>query len=164
MLKQTVIAAYLGAIVTIPSSVQACSVVRGYRVPTALQLVEGSDAIVLAKVRAGAVHSEFGFRQASLTPIALLKGDGLPQQISCEYCAISSRRRKAVASNPRDLQKPNPDVFSGGCNRQVFDKGMLVVAFLKKKDNTYVVNAPPFARALEDVPSPNALWVKAIKI
>ena len=41
---------------------------------------------------------------------------------------------------------------------------MLVVAFLKKKDNTYVVNAPPFSRALEDVPSSDALWVKAIKI
>ncbi|MCC4255940.1 MULTISPECIES: hypothetical protein [Sphingobium] len=164
MWKQTIIAAYLGATVTIPSSAQACSVVRGYRVPTTLQLVEGSDAIVLAKVRAGAVNSQFGFRQASLTPIALLKGDQLPQQISYEYGAISSRRWKAVASNPRNLQEPNPDVFSGGCNRQVFDKGMLVVTFLKKEGNTYVVNAPPFSRALEDVPSSDALWVKAIKI
>ncbi|MEC3910350.1 hypothetical protein U5A82_07600 [Sphingobium sp. CR2-8] len=161
MWKPTIIAVFLG---TTPSTAQACSVVSGYRVPTTLQLVEGSDAIVLAKVKAGAVNSEFGFRHASLTPIALLKGDLLPQQISYEYGAISSRRWKAVASNPRNLEEPNPDVFSGGCNRQVFKNGMLVVTFLKKEGSTYVVNAPPFSRALEDVPSSDALWVKAVKI
>jgi hypothetical protein len=164
MWTRTIIAACLGATVTIASTAQACSVVRGYRVPTTLQLVEGSDAIVLAKVKAGAVNSEFGFRRASLVPIALLKGDRLPQQIHYEYGAISSRRWKAVASDRRNLQEPNPDVFSGGCNRQVFESGMLVVTFLKKEGSAYVVNAPPFSRALEDVPSPDALWVKAVKI
>ena len=164
MSKRIIMAAFLGATGTIPSTAQACSVVSGYRVPTTLQLVEGSDAIVLAKVKAGAVNSECGFRHASLSPVALLKGDRLPQQISYEYGAISSSRWKAIASNPRNLQEPNPDVFSGGCNRQVFEHGMLVVAFLKKEGGRYVVNAPPFSRALEDVPSSNALCVKAVKM
>jgi hypothetical protein len=41
---------------------------------------------------------------------------------------------------------------------------MIVVAFLKRDGKSFVPLAPPFSRALEDVPTANALWVKAVRM
>jgi hypothetical protein len=41
---------------------------------------------------------------------------------------------------------------------------MIIVAFLKRDGADLVPHAPPFSRALEDVPNPDALWVKAVRM
>jgi len=71
---------------------------------------------------------------------------------------------RATPSDPRNLVDANPDVFRGSCNRVVFKPGMIVVAFLKKDGSALLPFTPPFSRALEDVPSKNALWVKAVRM
>ncbi|WP_167397768.1 hypothetical protein [Sphingomonas faeni] len=71
---------------------------------------------------------------------------------------------RATASDPRNLVDANPDAFSGSCNRTVFRRNMIVVAFLKKDGMSFVPSAPPFSRALEDVPTATALWVKAVRM
>jgi hypothetical protein len=159
---------------TIPavcSDAQACSVVPSYRVPTTLELVEQADAIVLARVvdngpSAFEPFRRVGGRLARLVPFATLKGDYLGRQVDFPDASLElpSAGLRVTPSDPRNLVDPNPDVFSGSCSRYVFRKGMIVVAFLKKGGKGFVPLAPPFSRSLEDVPTANALWVKAVRI
>ena len=41
---------------------------------------------------------------------------------------------------------------------------MIVVAFLKRDGANFVPSGPAFSRNLEDVPAPDSLWVKAVKV
>lgn len=159
------------AIAAIYSDAQACSVLASYRVPTTLQLVEQADAIVLARVvdNGPSTFEPFarvGGRLARLVPFAVLKGDYSGQRVAFADASLElpSAGLRATPSDPRNLVDANPDVFSGSCNRLVFRKGMIVVAFLKRNGKGFVPFAPAFSRALEDVPNANALWVKAVRM
>lgn len=153
------------------SGAQACSVPASYRVPTTLQLVEQADAIVLARVVDGGPikyepAARLGVRSARLVPFAAIKGQYAGHRIIFDDAALENVHAglKVDASDPRNLVDANPDAFSGSCNRETFRQGMIVVAFLKKDKGNLVPLAPPFSRALEDVPTPNALWVKAVRM
>jgi len=157
--------------VTICSASHACSVPASYRVPTTLQLVEQADAIVLAKVVDGGPSTfepfaHIGGRLARLAPFAAIKGDYSGRRIVFDDAALElpGHDMRATPSDPRNLVDANPDVFRGSCNRVVFKPGMIVVAFLKKDGSALLPFTPPFSRALEDVPSKNALWVKAVRM
>jgi hypothetical protein len=141
-----------------------CSVDSKYRIPTTLQLARDADAVVLARIEDGGPSFASGFRAAKIVPFAILKGRSLPSEIQYKDAILSNGRAKATRSDPRNLVEANPDAFSGACQRYTFDKGMIVVAFLRKSGAGFVPDLSPFARALEDVPSPDALWVKAVKI
>ena len=161
-------------LLTIPafgSGVQACSVVGSYRVPTTLELVEQADAIVLGRVvdNGPSTFEPFaraGGRLARLVPFATLKGHYSGQQVVFPDASLElpSAGLRATPSDPRNLVDANPEVFSGSCSRYIFRKGMIVVAFLKRDGKGFVPFAAPFSRALEDVPTANALWVKAVRI
>ncbi len=153
------------------SSVQACSVPASYRVPTTLQLVEQADAIVLARVVDGGPipyepAARLGVRSARLVPFAAIKGQYAGHRIIFDDAALENVRAglKVSLSDPRNLVDANPDAFTGGCNRTAFKPGMIVVAFLKREGTNFVPLSPAFSRALEDVPGPNALWVKAVRL
>ena len=153
------------------SDAQACSVPASYRVPSTLQLVEESDAIVLARVVDGgpAAYEPFarvGGRNARLVPFAAIKGQyaGLRILFEDAVLELQSDEVRATPSDPRNLVDANPDTFAGSCNRYVFKPGMIVVAFLKRDGKDFVRYAPAFSRALEDVPNENALWVKAVRM
>lgn len=164
---RTLIGALFVAIVpalAIVSPVQACSVVSGYRIPTTLELVDQAEAIVLARVADGGATTESGLKEVRLVPFALLKGPTMPPEIHFEGAMLSNEQFKAVASDPRNLVDANPDAFSGGCQRYVFDEGMIIVAFLQRYDDKLMPDGSPFSRSLEDVPSPESLWVKAVKL
>lgn len=154
-------AAFCGLTPAIP--VSACSVATGYRIPTTLQLVDQADAIVLARVMEEGPSEAPGFAKARLVPIATLKGSALPREIRFDQAVISNAQLKATASDPRNLVDANPDAFAGGCNRYVFDEGMVLVAFLRRQGDHLVPDMSPFSRSLEDIPSEDALWVKAVK-
>lgn len=164
MLKRILIIALTSTVGMMTAPVWACSVESGYEVPTILELVEDSDAIVLAKTEAAGLFPELDIPTVKFVPVTLLKGDTLPQAIYFESAFLSSPEFKAVASDPHELIEPNPDVYTGGCTRQVFDEDMLLVVFLKKEGDEYRANAPAYTRALEDVPSSEAPWVKAVRI
>ena len=153
------------------SNAQACSVQRQYRVPNSLELVEQADAIVLARVidngpSTSDTFARMGGHEARLVPFQTLKGDRPVRAISFPDAVLElpSAKLHVTPSDPRNLVDANLDSFSGGCNRYAFKKGMIVVAFLKRDGKDFVPFAPPFSRALEDVPSPNALWVKAVRL
>ena len=105
-------------------------------------------------------------RSARLVPFAAIKGDYSGRRIVFDDAALENVRAglKVTPSDPRNLVDANPDVFSGSCNRETFSRGMIVVAFLKKDKENLVPFAPAFSRALEDVPTPGALWVKAVRM
>lgn len=159
-------------VLTICSSAQACSVPASYRVPTTLQLVEQADAVVLARVVDGGPVTfeparKMGLRSARLVPFAAIKGNYVGRGIVFDGAVLEKLDLKGVRatpSDPRNLVDANPEAFAGGCNRAIFRPRMIVVAFLKRRGNDFVPFAPPFSRALEDVPSENALWVKAVRM
>lgn len=163
--------ALLLALPAICSDAQACSVRAPYRTPTTLQLVEQADTIVLARVVDGGPYpyedfARMGGRLASLVPFATLKGGYSEQPVIFNEATLElpGAGLRAVPSDPRNLVDANPDAFSGSCNRTVFRENMIVVAFLRRDGSRFVPFAPPFSRALEDVPTATALWVKAVRI
>lgn len=171
MRAATLATALLLTISAICSNAQACSVPASYRVPATLQLVEQADAIVLARVVDGGPSTfqpfaRLGGRLARLVPFATLKGDHSARRIVFPSASLELPRAgvQATPSDPRNLVDANPDVFSGSCNRTNFKKSMIVVAFLRRDGKNFVPLAPPFSRALEDVPTANALWVKAVRM
>lgn len=140
----------------------ACSVRSGYRAPSPIMLTGEADAIIIARVQDGGPSEEPGFRKASLVVLRSLKGRPPTASISIDDAYLASAGIHVTRSDPRNLADPNPDVFTGGCTRHVFKEGMILVVFLKDSGGGLIVYAPPFSRALEDVPSPNAPWVKAV--
>lgn len=141
----------------------ACSPVKNFRVPTNLELIERADAIIIGRVEDGGPNENFDVRNARLVVIESIKGPMLTSNTDLIVGSLSSDRYKTTVSDPRNIADPNPEVFYGGCSRQVFDKGMIVVAFLRKTENGFGLDRSLFSRTLEDVPSLNALWVKTIK-
>lgn len=142
----------------------ACSVISRYRVPTNLELVERAEAIVLGTVdRQEGEGSPFD-TEVVVHPTLLLKGSVLPAEVRLRGYLATAGRGVATRSGPRELLRVNPDALSGGCNRYVFEKGMQLVLFLLRDDKGSLrPSLPPFARAAEDVPGPDALWVKAVR-
>jgi hypothetical protein len=110
--------------------------------------------------------AHIGARRAQLIPFASIKGDYAGRRIIFDDAVLEmpSHDMRATPSDPRNLVDANPDAFRGSCNRLAFKPGMIVVAFLKKDGKAFVPMAPPFSRALEDVPNKNALWVKAVRM
>jgi hypothetical protein len=140
----------------------ACSVVRGYRVPTSLELAERADLIILgtAESDVGATGDNLG--EVIVRPLALLKGERLPAEVRIAGYLSDDR---VTASDPRDLYNPNPGALSGACVRYVFRPGMLLLLFLQRGDDGQLGLATyPFARSAEDVPSADALWVRAVRL
>lgn len=144
----------------------ACSVVPGYKVPTALELAVQADTIVLGTVESEVSRADHPFENdIQVRPTHLIKGAALPGTVSLSGYLSDGGADRPARSDPRELHAPNPDALSGGCNRYVFQKGMSLLLFLvRDEQGALVPTLPPFARAAEDVVSPDALWVKAVRL
>ena len=150
--------------VAFPTLGEACSMAEGYKVPTTLELVQKSRAIVLARVT-GRIQPKEDFDRGEiiLTPELLVAGTTIPGELRNRRLLWKDGRRP-TRSDPKELARANPDAFSGGCNRYVFDQGMLLLIFVDQKpDGSHNVIDASFARTLEDVPDANALWVRAVR-
>lgn len=147
-----------------PAAADACSMAEGYNVPTTLELVQRSDAIVLARVGdAIPATDKFGLGQLILKPEALIAGSALPGELRITGYHGDDQMR-AIPSDPFELARANPGAFTGGCNRYVFNRGMLLLLFLKHSETGQVeVIDASFARTLEDVPNADSLWVRAVR-
>ncbi len=164
MLRHRLLRVMIAALISVSGAAQACSVVPGYRVPTTLELTAQADAIILARVGEhipGADSYDLG--HLVLEPETLVAGDTLPTNLTLSGYH-SNEQWRARSSNPNDLRNANPDAFAGGCNRYVFDRGMLLLLFVTRDaDGRWAIISAPFARTLEDVPNGDALWVRAVR-
>jgi hypothetical protein len=161
--------ALLGSTLAAPVA-HACSVVAGYKVPTALELAASSEAIILARIGSALPEEKDDFMGSiEVVPETLIHGTALPETLTIHgYVAVRGYVRDkqvpVTPSNPEELAQANPDAFSGACNRYIFDKGMLLLLFLKRGDDGKLqIMSAPFARTMEDVADENAPWVRAVR-
>jgi hypothetical protein len=155
--------AFAAAVALTAAPAAACSVISSYRVPTNLELAERADTILLGTVEREE-GSERSIGEVIVRPTLLLKGPVLPPVVRLRGY-IPDKAVPATRSDPAELFRVNPDALSGGCNRYVFALGMQLVLFLERDDTGRLrPSLPPFARAAEDVPGPDALWVRAVRL
>jgi len=161
--------ALLGAVLALamaPVAAQACSVVKGYRVPTNFELVRDADLIVI-----GTVEVDKPYRAGSedeptlrLKPVRFLKGGPTARHLTLNGMldlprGAETRRFRPVYTR---LDEAHPSVWLGACSRQFYATDTLVVAMFREQGDKWVEYAPPFARAIEDVPDADrADWVRA---
>ncbi len=164
MLKMMSMAVTLLSATLAASPATACSMAANYEVPTTLELVAGSDSIVLARV-GRSIGDGSGPDQTSveLIPELLVAGTEMPARLQI-FGHLGTDRFQATPSDPNELHKANPDAFTGACNRYIFKRGMLLLLFLRKMpDGSFRIISSAFARTLEDVPDANAPWVRAVR-
>ena len=149
---------------SVAGTASACSMAEGYKVPMALELVQQADTIVLARVGDEIPSKEkFGMGELILKPEVLIAGTALPTELRIRGY-YGDAKVQPTPSDPDELAKVNPDALTGGCNRYIFNRGMLLLLFVThdaagKPD---IIDAS-FARTLEDVPSADSLWVRAVR-
>lgn len=164
MIKKMSIAAVLLMATLAASPAAACTMAANYEVPTTLELVAGSDSIVLARVgRSIGDGSSPDQTSVELIPELLVAGTEMPARLQI-FGHLGTERFQATPSDPNELHKANSDAFSGGCNRYIFRRGMLLLLFLRKMpDGSFRIISSAFARTLEDVPDADAPWVRAVR-
>lgn len=152
------------------SPAHACSVVAGYKVPTALELAASAEVILLARVGDPLPEQDDEHMgELRLLPETLIQGSALPQELTMPgYVVVDGRVGEdpvsVTKSNPQELAAANPDAFDGACNRYAFEKGMLLLLFLERgEDGELQVMSDAFARTMEDVPDADTPWVRAVR-
>jgi len=149
-------------------SAGACEAVRGYRIPTNIELVQDADVIVLARVVSGpAPSAAIGVPwsdpgQVVLDPVETLKGSQAGQTLRL-FGVTVERNGQPVKPAPTPLTEAHPSASEGGCVRQKYAIGTLVVAMFKQSRQGLKELAFPFARQTEDVSGPDATWVRAVR-
>ncbi|HEV7288780.1 hypothetical protein [Sphingomonas sp.] len=145
----------------------ACSVAPGYRVPTTLELVAQSDAIIVAQPfdqRTGAD----GDPEILFASLAILKGapgweHGRDRISVYAPGVLAPETAAARPSDPRELVRAHPEAYGGGCTRYTFHPKQRVLLFLKREGDDYRVISYPFARTAEDTALPDSRWLKAVR-
>lgn len=155
------------AVATVPAS--ACSTVEGYRTSTNFELVQKAKLIVLARIIDGprqfADEPEPFSERVRIEPIRVLKGS-LPSQ-PLTVTGLITWNGVDTPSLPSPLSSAHSSVGLGACIRMFYPVGGLVVAmFGPAKPGTETVEMvqlfEPFARVVEDVEGPDAVWVHAV--
>lgn len=152
----------------IPAKVLACTVLVGDRVPTNVELLEQAELVVLASVRSGPEQCRhFGNREVChtsviLDPLRVFKGE--PHHTLVVEGSIKDRRGEPYLPLPTKLDEPNPSSLWGSCLRQAYSEQSLVIAMFSASDGQFRQLGFPFARTIEDVEGPDALWVRATKL
>jgi len=150
------------ALTLAPVPALACSVRDDYRVPTNLELAGKADLILLGKVSGGTEGAGRGADDSAITiePLAAIKGDLPAGPLTLHGLSLSEPRFLAL-SNPYDFVQAHPLSYIGGCIRYMFPLGTTALFFLQRgEDGAWQPSASPFSRWAEDVPGPDAPWVK----
>jgi hypothetical protein len=146
----------------------ACEPVKGYRIPTNVELVQAADLIVLARVVSGpAPGARIGLPwsdppQIVLEPVEVLKGQR-PAKALRLFGITAEQDGTLVKPFPTSLAEPHPSSGDGGCVREKFAIGAMVVAMFRQTDKGLKQLNYPFARQEEDVAGPNSTWVRAVR-
>ena len=137
----------------------ACSPDGEYQPPTNIELIERADLVVLGRISArGATDAAHG-TELNLEPIRSMKGS-VPDRLTL-YGVVRDRQGKPIPPEPTKLDRVHSSSAWGSCDRQAYAPGTLVIAMFKKRPEGYMRLIYPFARNVEDVEGPHALWVRA---
>jgi len=139
---------------------EACSPARDYIRETGFELVDLSEAIVVAEVTGeGEAGGIFGFN-IRFKLIETLKGH-VPDEFQLPNGYINNDVRP---SDPQEISAPHPQSLHGPCNRSHFSKNTKYVLMLERaEDASWRRFGGPFTRNAEDYHRPQAYWVRAIK-
>lgn len=152
----------------LPIEAFACSPVREYRVPTNIELLDTAQLVVLATVNEGPERCEgdgrrrYCFSSIALSPMLELKGEA-PEELTVEG-TLTGRDGAAAEPAFTGLDRPHPSSLWGACIRQAYAEGTTVLAMFDLRDGQWSQLQYPFARAVEDVEGPDALWVRAAQL
>ncbi len=159
-----------GGLIAAPLAGQACSPAPGARVPTNLELAGAANSILLAQVVSGQVNADDPFSsQITIHPLAAIEGE-LPDgdiQIPGMFLAEGDGAQDGqaiVLSNPYEFTQAHPEAYSGSCIRMSFPRGTTVLFFLNQQEGAWRPAAGLFSRWAEDVPGPDAPWVRLAEI
>jgi len=146
----------------------ACSIDAKHRVPTNVELVDKADLVVLAVVQSGPRTYEEGWNgrdfepQVVLSPIKVIKGAS-PRRLHVEG-VVSDERGRPYRRLPTALDDVHPSTLEGSCFRQRYPIGGMVLAMFRRTSSGYEQLFEPFARVVEDVEGPEALWPRAAEL
>ena len=143
-----------------PTATLACSLNEDeYRPPTNIELIERADLVVLGRVYdTGPAEAAYS-NKIELTPIRTLKGR-VPEKLIL-YGIVRDRQGKPIPPEPTRLDRVHSSSTWGSCDRQAYAPGTLVIATFTKRAEGFIQMVYPFARNVEDVEGPDALWVRA---
>lgn len=138
----------------------ACSLIPGAFLQSNFELIDASDAIVVAT----AVRSKKG--EDSFSKSVVFKvNEVLKGSPSKQVNDLRARFGKPTPSNPHDFLSANPEAYMGPCVRMTYRKGDRYVLMLRNDpENGFIVWGDAFSRINEDDFGPNSIWRRAIGI
>lgn len=157
-----------GLMFAVPTAAWACSPASGYRVPTNLELAGQAETILLAQVTGGSSSPDDPF-QSSITihPLAALEGSIPEGDIAVPGMHLirdEASGAPGVLSNPYEFTEAHPASYAGACIRREFPAGTTALFFLNRQNGAWQPAGGPFSRWAEDVPAPDAPWVRLTEI
>ncbi|GAA0727204.1 hypothetical protein [Sphingomonas japonica] len=143
----------------------ACSMREGYRVPDNLELVEQADAIMLVRVVGG--PTEHGPEPDDFAPelqvelVRALRGSVPPDRL--KLFGLTAWNGNPVPAIVTPLSEAHFSTGIGGCIRQFYALGELVVVMFEQGDDGIQPAFHAFARTFETVDGPDDIWVHAVE-
>lgn len=147
----------------------ACSPAPDYRATSNLELTAGAQAIVLARVVAGALDEGGDPFKSTITihPLEAIKG-ALPEGDIALAGMMLSRDADpelGMVSSPYEFERAHPVSYIGACVRFVFPLGTTALFFLRQDEaGKWVPAGGAFSRWAEDVPDADAPWVRLARL
>lgn len=139
------------------ASAQACSMSEGFVRPSNFELIQMTDAIVIASAISASKNKNSG-STVRFKVIEDVKGD-TGKTVYDNWGHLG----ETVQSDPMELAAAHPDAYAGPCNRMTYAKGHEYVLFLQRQeDGKYLVSGSAFSRINEDYFGPDSLWMKII--
>ncbi|WP_321488298.1 hypothetical protein [uncultured Hyphomonas sp.] len=155
MLARLVMCIVSGVLAAMPAL--ACSLSPGTLLQSNFEMVESSEAIVIA--RAVEEESDGAFTDVAFTVERVLKGTPTDR-----VTRRDARLGDPVPSDPYELLNANPEAYTGPCIRRTFKRGDRYVLMLRD-DPAYgfIVAGNAFSRQSEDDFGPGSYWGRAIE-
>jgi len=154
----------------------ACSPIKSYKTPTNYELVRKATVIVLARVKDVPTMEVVGsdgtsvFERPAVTlqPIQFLKGSAAADQL--RLIGWRPGKNWSGVTSTTTLAQSHWSTGIGGCIRQFYEPGELVVAMFAPSPEMKEVTGhelgqifAPFARVVETVDGPDDVWVHAVE-
>ncbi len=134
----------------------ACSVIPEFVRPSNFELVQISDAIVIARV--SAVRPGEDLKIITFDVEDRVKGEA-PVQVELEGAL-----GKPSPSDQNNIGSSHPEGHAGPCNRMTFRKGGRYLLFLEKDEGTKLRQAGyPFSRINEDYAGEETVWMRTVR-
>lgn len=141
----------------------ACSVTQEFVRDTSFELVEGADAVVVARAIRQTGDEEDGSTEVVFAIEQSFKGTP-PDVVTMGWAQLGT----TIPSDPDDLSTAHPESFMGPCTRRTFERGGRYVLFLHQGDGKdepsgWYPRLSVFWRGAEDYAGPDSLWARVLQ-